>query len=684
MKLNPQQAIAAQHLEGPMLVIAGAGSGKTRIIIARIEHLLFLGVPATEILAVTFTNKAAEEMRERIHQRTQTSILTTTFHSLGAKMLREFITALSYTPNFTIFDEEDSEKLLKDCFREFNIKEEKGLLKTTRLEISQAKNNLSQPTSKTPIYELYQRKLKECNAVDFDDLLFLPVQILKQFPEILDHYQTQWRFILIDEYQDTNNTQYQLIQLLSAKNRNLFAVGDPDQSIYSWRGATVDNILHFEKDFPGAKIVALEQNYRSTNIILQASNALIDHNFKRSPKQLWSSLGAGEKIGLLICDHEREEAHFVIERLLQHHRLDHIPFKECVIFYRTNFQSRLFEDAFLKHKIPYLIIGGLSFYQRKEIKDILAFLRIIIGGGDFLAFSRTINLPKRGLGETTLIKLRLAAQEIGKDLITTSHQIIERKIQCKLSIKQLEALREYITTIILLRELVKADLPLHEILSQIIERTRYLEHLKEDPETSQERRANLEELVAKAHEWDEEKGAEALTSFLEELSLKSSLDEHSAKEESVRLMTLHNGKGLEFDLCFLVGMEEDLFPHVNSKESSDLVEEERRLCYVGMTRAKKFLYFSAARHRFLWGSPRRMHPSRFLKEVPQEFIRSYNDFTPSEEGFEEGDKITHRDFGPGLIKKKYQTSLGTTYDIYFTNTNKERTLVEKFAKLAPA
>lgn len=284
LELNPEQTIAVQHVEGPMLVIAGAGSGKTRIITARIQYLLSLGVPASEILAVTFTNKAAEEMGERIHKLTETLVLTSTFHSLGAKILRQAIELLGYTSHFTIFDEDDSEKLLKECFRELNIKEDKGSLKTARLEISQAKNNLVELKAHAEIYQLYQRKLKECNAVDFDDLLFLPVRLFREFPEILAHYQSQWRFILIDEYQDTNSTQYALIRLLAAKHNNVFAVGDPDQSIYSWRGATIENILNFEKDFPGAKIVPLEQNYRSTNIILQASNALISHNSARTPK----------------------------------------------------------------------------------------------------------------------------------------------------------------------------------------------------------------------------------------------------------------------------------------------------------------------------------------------------------------------------------------------------------------
>jgi DNA helicase II / ATP-dependent DNA helicase PcrA len=682
MELNPEQILAVQHIEGPMLVIAGAGSGKTRTITARIQHLLSQGVRASRILALTFTNKAAQEMRERIDQQSASHILATTFHSLGARILRESIEILGYSPHFTIFDEDESEKLLKTCFKELNLKEEKEFLKTARLEISHAKNNACQPKDQEHAYYLYQKKLKASNAIDFDDLLFLPTRIFKEFPEVLARYQSRWDFILIDEYQDTNHTQYTLVQLLAANHNNVFAVGDPDQSIYSWRGASIENILNFEKDFPGAKVVSLEQNYRSTNTILQAANALIHHNPERAPKNLWSNLGVGEKIGLMICDHDRDEAEYVIERLRYHSRVDAIPFKECVIFYRTNFQSRLFEDALLRYRIPYIMVGGLSFYQRKEIKDVLNWLRLVAGGGDFLAFSRTINLPKRGIGETTLAKIQECSHAIEQDLISTARFIVQRKIECKLSAKQFESLTAYVNTIDILREMVKANLPLHEIVTQTVERTHYLDYLKEDPETYDERRANVQELIAKTHEWDETKGLDALTQFLEELSLKSSTDQLSSQENSIRLMTVHHSKGLEFDLAFLVGMEEDLFPHVNSRESSSMIDEERRLCYVGITRAKKLLYLSAAKHRFLWGTSRRMHPSRFLKEIPPQFFRSSNALSENDGSFETGDLVVHHDFGEGIIRKKYHTSLGLTYDVSFFKGQTERTLIAKFAKLS--
>jgi DNA helicase II / ATP-dependent DNA helicase PcrA len=633
--LNPEQLAAIHHVKGPLLVLAGAGSGKTQIVTLRIAHLLSLGVPASEVLAVTFTNRAAQEMRERIHRATEALVLVSTFHSLCARILRDSISVIGYNRNFVIFDEDDREKVLKECLATLNYKDEKGLLKRVRSEISQAKNQLTEPSHflkehqiTLSIYELYQARLKEYNALDFDDLLLLTVKIFRTFPDILQRYQEQWQFILVDEYQDTNAAQYALIELLAAKHHNIFVVGDPDQSIYSWRGATIGNILNFEKDFSGAKVITLEQNYRSRNTILQAANSLIGYNQNRYQKNLWSNLGVGEKIGFYICETDRDEATFVVNRLL-HHR-NQTPLKECAIFYRTNFQSRLFEDALLKAKIPYVIVGGLSFYQRKEIKDLLAFLRIILEGRDAIAFQRTINIPKRGIGEATIQKLKGLAQERGIDIFSLATRSSELPI--KLSQKQIHSLHEYTGLILSLREKVKSSLPIHEILSEVIESTHYLAYLREDPETYEERRSNVGELISKAMEWEETTPLASLSGFLEELSLKSSLDEAAPHAESLPLMTLHNGKGLEFSVVFLVGMEEELFPHANAKESPETIEEERRLCYVGMTRAKEYLYLTACRHRFLWGTFRTMHPSRFLKEIPPEYLKTYHEASENERG----------------------------------------------------
>ncbi|MBI2743028.1 MAG: UvrD-helicase domain-containing protein [Chlamydiales bacterium] len=697
--LNPQQQEAVNHIEGPALVLAGAGSGKTRIITFRIAHLLSLGVPASDILAVTFTNKAAGEMRERIHKLTHQSVQASTYHSLCAKILRESIDALGFQRDFVIFDEDDSEKVLKECLIALHCKEEKSFLKTAKLQISTAKNQLLEPEKVAEeddftgsLYRLYQQKLKEYNALDFDDLLFLSVKLFRTFPEILERYQKRWRFVLIDEYQDTNTAQYLLTKLLSDKHQNVFAVGDPDQSIYSWRGADVHNILNFERDFPGAKIISLEQNYRSRKNILDAANALIENNTGRFEKNLWSDRGEGEKVGIFVAENERAETDFVMKRLKKHHEDEMLSLSDCVIFYRTHFQSRAFEDALLRERIPYVIIGGLSFYQRREVKDILAFLRLTLGGSDFISFARTINLPKRGFGEATIASLRTFAQESGVDILSACMALVERRGDFKLSQRQYDGLKSYVSLIQSLREMVQLKVPLHELVSHAIERSSYIEMLKEDPETYQERRENLEELVSKAAEWERETDKPTLAAFLEELSLKSAHDDKNQDIPAVRLMTLHNSKGLEFALVFIVGMEEELFPHANSLGSSEALEEERRLCYVGMTRAREFLYLTSSRYRFLWGVPRNMNPSRFLEEIPSNYVQLYHkraaperEIDPFEEesGFAVGQEVLHRDFGVGIIERSYQTSYGLTYDLFFPQANARRTLIAKFAKLVP-
>ena len=684
--LNPQQLKAAEHVEGPMLVIAGAGSGKTRIVTYRIAHLLELGVPSEAILAVTFTNKAAGEMRSRIEKLSHKKILASTFHSLGARILRESITALGYDHNFTIFDEEDSLKVLKECFQEKGIKDDKAMKKTQRIEISSAKNAMSEPEDllSKEIYHLYCSKLKNYNAVDFDDLLFLTARLFQEHPFILEKYQKRWTFILIDEYQDTNQAQYTLLKLLSAKHQNVFAVGDPDQSIYSWRGANIGNILNFEKDYPGAIIVPLEQNYRSTTTILSAANALIDQNENRYEKKLWSNRGEGDKIGFCLSESDRDEVTFVLERIYHHHYKQNIPLSDSVIFYRTHFQSRVFEDALLRENIPYIIVGGVSFYMRREIKDILAYLRIASTGHDYLAFSRTINLPKRGIGLATIGKLRLATNG---DLIHGAKEILNGRIPFQLSARQRSGLADYIKTIDAIRASIHHGVPIHETIEELIKRC-YEEVLKEDPETAQERGENLDELISLAAEWEEENPSASLVAFLEELTLKGSHDEtHEA--DALRLMTLHNGKGLEFSVAMLVGMEEEIFPHINSLGNFEALEEERRLCYVGMTRAKDHLYLSAARTRYLFGSLRSMRPSRFLSEIPEIYLKKYHKESYSPYEFEQeagdlnpGDTVYHKDFGKGTIQKAYNTSLGLTFDVLFETSGQNRSLVAKYAKLS--
>ncbi len=700
-QLNPEQQRAVDHIEGPLLVLAGAGSGKTRIVTHRIAHLLEIGVPSHEILGLTFTNKAADEMRHRVLHLTHQSVLTCTFHSLCARILRESIGVIGYTRDFTIYDEEDSEKALKQCFLLANLKEEKAQVKKIRAQISQAKNSLLGPDEieeEEPdfkqLYSLYQQKLKEYNALDFDDLLFLTVKLFKSSPEILEIYQQRWRFILIDEYQDTNAAQYTITKLLAEKHHNVFAVGDPDQSIYSWRGADIQNILNFEKDFPGAEVIPLEQNYRSRSNILEAANALIRHNASRYEKNLWSDRGPGEKIACHIAEDDHREADFVVKQLYKLHRERGVPLRDCAIFYRTNFQSRIFEDHLLRERVPYVIVGGVSFYQRREIKDVLSLMRMVLSGTDNLSFLRTINLPKRGLGEATLERLQELAAERGESLFDTCTAIVEERASFKLSQKQAEGLKNYTHTIATLREMLKQNCTLHEVISEAMARSRYLEYLKEDPESYEERRGNLEELINKAREWEQEVDSPTLALFLEELTLKSNPEKDDGLQDQVRMMTLHNGKGLEFTAVFLVGLEEELLPHINSLHEPEAVEEERRLCYVGMTRAKEFLFLSASAYRYLFGMPRFMRPSRFLKEIPEEYLHksrsngvsgSWNE-TETLEGFSsstftEGDIVAHKDFGMGIVQKSYNTSLGLTYDVCFPKLNAVRSLVAKFAKL---
>jgi len=624
LPLNESQHIAVEHVDGPLLVIAGAGSGKTRVVTFRIVNLIRNGIHPSQILGLTFTNKAAEEMKERVRKLTHANVLVCTFHSLGARILRESIGALGYPRDFTIYDEEDSLKVLKECLDSISLK--KGEIKMIRSLISKTKNDLADPTqlefpdladfTKSQFlnaYALYQQRLKESGALDFDDLLYLTVKLFREHPHILEMYQERWTHLLIDEYQDTNHTQYQFVQMLAKKRQNIFVVGDPDQSIYSWRGASIENILNFEKDYPGALVIRLEQNYRSTSTILEAANALIQKNEGRYEKHLWSSLGEGKKIRIFQAVDEREEAQYVLNQVRSWHRKG-TPLHEMVVFYRTNFQSRAFEDAFLFDGIPYTIVGGISYYQRKEIKDILALLRIAQQGADHVAFTRTINLPKRGIGEATLDKLREGSIQSGVSILEYC-----RNPDVKLTPKQKKAIQEYLTVIDQLKSL-SLQKPVDEVVKAAIYESGYLSVLKEDPETFEDRFDNLNELISKAAEWKESAEEPTLSFFLSELALKTNLDEAGNRGDTLQLMTLHNGKGLEFTVAFLVGMEEDLFPHINTKDDPKAIEEERRLCYVGITRAKQVLYLTYTNRRYMWGMLRPMRQSRFLQEIPRKYI----------------------------------------------------------------
>lgn len=727
-QLNEPQREAVTTTEGPVLVLAGAGSGKTRVVTFRIAHLLEKGVSEERILGVTFTNKAAAEMRERVHHLTKSHVLICTFHSLGARILRESIHFLGYQRNFTIYDEEDTDKILKTCLEELNIKGKEFEPKAFRHMISQAKNNMVSPEEaaelktvseieeKFPaVYEAYRNKLFQCNALDFDDLLYLPVILLRDYPEAREAYQQRWQYVHIDEYQDTNTSQYTLAKILVENHRNIFVVGDPDQSIYSWRGANIHNILNFEKDYPGTKIIRLEENYRSHTNILNAANAVIQHNEERLEKNLWSNLGPGDKIKYYKADSERDEANFISERVRFHHDEQHIPLNEIVVFYRTHAQSRPFEDYFVSRRIPYVIVGGVSFYQRREVKDILAFMRIVNSSADLVSFIRTLNLPKRGLGDSTIEKLSVAADLEKRTIFAYLAELADGSPlnnPVKLSSKQLQGIKEYVALIKELKAIAHTQ-GVTALVKATIDRSNYIEFLKADRETYEERSENIDALIAKASEWETETNDPTLEAFLEELSLKSNLDETGKDRERVSLMTIHNGKGLEFKVTFLGGMEEDLFPHINSRDSRLELEEERRLCYVAMTRAKDQLYITTCMQRYIWGVMRTQRPSRFIREIPAEYMESVrrvsggyssgfkpkalreepvrfideidqrvpDDEEPLQESFAVGDAIFHKDFGVGIIKRTSEGSMGLTYAIHFSKDNRERSLVASLAKL---
>lgn len=614
MTLNPEQQEAVRHKAGPLLVLAGAGSGKTRVVTERCAALIHSGIDPSHILGLTFTNQAAGEMRERLIAQGLPLPLLTTFHSFGARTLREACSYLGFDRHFVIYDEEDSLKVIRSVIEELHIKEEKGTLREIKNLISSKKNRLEfNQRDHDPVFDLYQAKLKAFQAVDFDDLLYLTVALFQNHPEVLERHQQRYPYIMVDEYQDTNAAQYEILSLLAAKSGNLFVVGDPDQSIYSWRGANISNILNFEKDYPGAKVIRLEQNYRSSEIILQAASHVIEHNTRRYKKRLWSERKEGEKVAVAELMNERLEARFValqIEALYA----KGVPYSEMVVFYRTNAQSRPFEDFFISWGIPYRLVGGLSFYQRREIKDILGYLRAVLNPMDYVSVVRTINLPKRGIGETTLERLSEGARLANISLLD---YLKTPSLKFTKGVKK--GVEEYLKLMERLHESA-ASLPLSDLVKLTIEESRYLEYLQEDPRSFNERVANLDELIAKAKEFENTHPKAPLAAFLEELTLKSSPEDETTSPHTVSLMTLHNGKGLEFQAVFMVGMEEGLFPHVNSLEQEALLEEERRLCYVGMTRAKEFLTLSGCTIRYIWGAERVTTPSRFIDEIPVEYV----------------------------------------------------------------
>lgn len=627
--LNKPQQQAVLHTEGPLLILAGAGSGKTRVITHRIVHLIREhGVRPWNILAVTFTNKAAKEMAERVRHLlgSHDTPLIATFHATCGRILRQDIHQLGYESSFAIYDDKDSERLLKDVIRELNLDDKRYPANGIGARIDDCKNRGLLPEELPPgdlwnqqfirIYAAYQERLKRCNALDFGDMILQTVRLFEQFPDTLSRWQHRFQWLLVDEYQDTNPVQYRLIRLLAGERQNLCVVGDDDQSIYSWRGADIRNILEFEKDFPQVSVIRLEQNYRSTPTILQAAGAVVARNFGRKAKTLWTDNPDGEPIRCERLESDRAEARFVSSEiaLLQRNGL---LLSEMAAFYRTNAQSRLLEEALAAEGIPYHIVGGVRFYARLEIKDILAYLRLLENPSDDVSLKRVINVPPRGIGAATVERVAELARQGQITLFEAFEQAVDSNLLGSGPRSKVAAFVELLQRF---RRLAATQL-MPELVRAVLEESGYLARLKESrDEEDSERLENLAQLVSAVEEFSTANPEAGLADFLEQVALVSDLERGEAGRPSVTLMTLHAAKGLEYKAVFMVGMEERLFPHVRSLDDPDGMEEERRLCYVGMTRARERLYLLYARRRMIFGQEQANLPSRFLKEIPAELM----------------------------------------------------------------
>ena len=635
--LNEPQQRAVACIDGPLLIVAGAGSGKTRVLTFRIANLLEHGVPPYRILAITFTNKAAREMRDRVDTLIGDSahdVWLSTFHSFCARFLRVEIEYLgTYAKNFVIYDASDTKGLIRECLKELNIDEKHTAPGAVQSHISDAKNRLldvkafaAQATDffaeqVAKVYELYQSKLCANNALDFDDLLMLTVELLSNNEEIRAKYQNKFQYILVDEYQDTNGAQYAITKLLAEGHHNICVVGDADQSIYGWRGADMRNILNFERDYPEATVILLEQNYRSTKNILAAANAVIENNLTRKKKELWTDNPTGDPITIYEGATEKNEASYIVREVERLHTMFHVKYGDIAVLYRTNAQSRNIEEAFYATGIPYAMVGSVRFYDRREIKDIIAYLRVIYNPRDTLSLLRIINVPKRGLGQTSLGRMMETAAEYRISLfeLITDDQLLSTIP--KLSAKVRTALEDFAALIFTFMGQVGTR-PLHEIVEDMIEESGYAAALEEDKkEDNRDRLENLREFISVAKNFEDgAEGANGLEDFLAQISLISDVDETEQSDGNVTLMTFHAAKGLEFPAVFMAGMEEGLFPHARTLLDDTEIEEERRTCYVGITRAQRRLYLTYARQRTIYGRTEMSHPSRFLAEIPEELV----------------------------------------------------------------
>jgi DNA helicase-2/ATP-dependent DNA helicase PcrA len=715
--LNPPQRTAVTHGDGPLLILAGAGSGKTRVLTHRLAYLIHSGrARENEILAITFTNKAAAEMRERVEVllgHSTRGMWVMTFHAACARLLRAEAPRLGYTRQFTIYDQADSRRLVKRGIDELGIDPKRFTPAAIHNQISDAKNKLRDAEAYrqlvgsffeqtvADVYEFYERELHRMNAMDFDDLLFRTVNVLELFPEARGRYSAAFRHVLVDEYQDTNHAQYRLLQLLAGEHRNLAVVGDDDQSIYAFRGADISNILNFRDDFPDAEVVRLEQNYRSTQTILDAANAVISHNRGRMGKTLWTDLGEGDRIKIRELDDEHAEARFVvgeIERLVD----EGVSRAEIAVFYRTNAQSRVLEDTLVRREIGYQVIGGTKFYERAEIKDATAYLTVLANPQDAIAFTRVANSPKRGIGQTSLSRVLAHADTMG---ISVWDAAADPATVPGLGTAAHRAFQRFMSTMATLRDRAADGVPIGDLLEAILHETGYLDALEaERTIEAQGRIENLEELVEVAREFDAraEEGADTLDAFLQQISLVADADTRRDDQGLVTLMTLHNAKGLEYPIVFIIGAEEGVFPHSRSLDEGSL-EEERRLAYVGMTRAMRDLYLTYARRRAVFGSQSFGLPSRFLAEIPPDLVES--DGAPAAFGgrgagggvgsrvpswaasrteapsadYRLGDDVVHAAFGDGVVTG---VEPGGIVVVRFAGDGSERKLMAEYAPIA--
>jgi DNA helicase-2/ATP-dependent DNA helicase PcrA len=729
--LNPRQEEAVVHKEGPLLVLAGAGSGKTRVITRRIAYLIgYCGVSPWNILAVTFTNKAAGEMKRRVAdlldqawpepgRRDGLSVWVGTFHSTCVRILRKHGGTIGLRSSFVIYDEGDQLSLMRDCLRALGLSERALNPRTVLSRISRAKNELLSPEEyalvandhmeerTARVYRMYQERLEGLQALDFDDLLMGTVHLFERHPEVLAAYQDLWRYILVDEYQDTNHAQYRLIHLLAGKHGNLCVVGDDDQSIYKWRGADLDNILDFERDHPGCAVIRLEQNYRSTQRILDGAGRVVAHNIGRKGKTLWTENEEGDPIVLYRCLDEVDEALFAVGTIRSQVADEGSRYDDYAIFYRTNAQSRVLEEALRQALIPYIIVGGLRFYERKEIKDLLAYLRWVVNPADLVSFKRIVNAPARGIGPATVAKLELLAIQDK----STIWEACKRAVAEKLLPPKQRAAMEGLLQLIEEARSKSGVVSLPEMVDELITATGYAEELRAEgtPET-QGRLENLKELVTAAQEFVERSEEGSLQAFLDSVALIADIDEYAEGRGAVTLMTLHMAKGLEFPTVFMVGMEEGIFPHAYALSDERELEEERRLCYVGITRAKRRLYLTSARQRRLYGSQSFNLPSRFLDEIPAEVLEirdrwashalassaaaaegpavyersTLNSERPEDEAFVDrlypGARVRHPDFGIGVVRERTGSGDNLKVVVKFNGVGEKRLLV-KYAQL---